>query len=111
MIGLFNYYRMKTNEDDELVFQRVKEEDIKICGKTIEEVIRILQGLEFENNIIVFSDVIKVSKYWQRDIYNISIKNEKIRNLLMTFKENKIFYASDLCGTDFKQVIDFQIRR
>lgn len=66
---------------------------------------------EFENNIIVFSDVIKVSKYWQRDIYNISIKNEKIRNLLMTFKENKIFYASDLCGTDFKQVIDFQIRR
>ena len=66
---------------------------------------------EFENNIIVFSDIIKVSKYWQRDIYNISIKNEKIRNLLMTFKENKIFYASDLCGTDFKQVIDFQIRR
>lgn len=66
---------------------------------------------EFENKIIVFSDVIKVSKYWQRDIYNISIKNEKIRNLLMTFKENKIFYASDLCGTDFKQVIDFQIRR
>lgn len=46
MIGLFNYYRMKTNEDDEVVFQRVKEEDITICGKTIEEVIRILQNLE-----------------------------------------------------------------
>ena len=28
-----------------------------------------------------------------------------------TFKENMIFYSSDLCGTDFKQVIDFQIRR
>ncbi len=66
---------------------------------------------EFSNKIIVFSDVIKISKYWQRDIYNISIKNEKLRNLFMTFKENKIFYANDLCGTDFKQVIDFQIRR
>lgn len=66
---------------------------------------------EFNHKMIVFSDVIKVSRYWQRDIYNISIKNEKLRNLFMTFKENKIFYANDLCGTDFKQVIDFQIRR
>lgn len=66
---------------------------------------------EFSNKIIVFSDVIKTSKYWQRDIYNISIKNEKLRNLFMTFKENKIFYSSDMCGTDFKQVIDFMIRR
>lgn len=66
---------------------------------------------EFSNKIIVFSDIIKISKFWQRDIYNISIKNEKLRNLFMTFKENKIFYSSDLCGTDFKQVIDFQIRR
>ena len=66
---------------------------------------------EFSNKIIVFSDVIKISKFWQRDIYNISIKNDKLRNLFMTFKENKIFYANDLCGTDFKQVIDFQIRR
>ena len=48
MIGLFNYYRMKTNEDDEVVFQKVKEEDITIMGKSIEEVIRILKGLEFE---------------------------------------------------------------
>ena len=66
---------------------------------------------EFSNKIIVFSDVIKTSKYWQRDIYNISIKNEKLKNLFMTFKENKIFYSSDMCGTDFKQVIDFMIRR
>ena len=66
---------------------------------------------EFKNNIIVFSDVIKVSKYWQRDIYNISIKNERLRNLFISFKENKIFYANDMTGTDFKQVIDFQIRR
>lgn len=66
---------------------------------------------EFKENIIVFSDEIKVSSYWQRDIYNISIKNDKLKNLFMQFKENKIFYASDLCGTDFKQVIDFIIRK
>lgn len=48
MLGLFNYYRMKTNEDDEVVFQKVKEEDITIMGKSIEEVIRILKGLELE---------------------------------------------------------------
>lgn len=66
---------------------------------------------EFKENTIVFSDEVKVSPYWQRDIYDISIKNDKLRNLFMSFKENKIFYASDLCGTDFKQVIDFNIRR
>lgn len=66
---------------------------------------------EFSDKIIVFSDLIKVSKYWQRDIYNVSIKNEKLKNLFQTFKENKIFYSDDMCGTDFKQVIDFQIRR
>lgn len=66
---------------------------------------------KFSNKIIVFSDIIKVSKYWQRDIYNISIKNDKLRSLFLTFKENKIFYASDMTGTDFKQVIDFVIRR
>ena len=66
---------------------------------------------EFKENTIVFSDEVKVSPYWQRDIYDISIKNDKLRNLFRSFKENKIFYASDLCGTDFKQVIDFNIRK
>lgn len=66
---------------------------------------------EIKENIIVFSDVIKISKYWQRDIYNPSIKNKKLVELLQTFKENKIFYASDLCGTEFKQAIDFVIRK
>lgn len=65
----------------------------------------------FSEKIIVFSDLVKVSPFWQRDIYNISIKNDKLKKLFMSFKENKIFYASDMCGTDFKQVIDFQIRR
>ena len=66
---------------------------------------------EIKDDSIVFTDQVKPSPYWQRDIYNISIKNDKLRNLFMTFKENKIFYSSDMCGTDFKQVIDFQIRR
>lgn len=66
---------------------------------------------EINNKTIVFSDIIKVSKYWQRDIYNPSLKNDKIKELLSTFRENKIFYSTDLCGTDFKQVIDFEIRK
>lgn len=66
---------------------------------------------EFKDKTIVFSDVIKPSVYWQRDIYLPSIKNKKIVNILQSFKENKIFYSSDLCGTDFKQVIDFVIKK
>lgn len=66
---------------------------------------------EFKDDIIVISDKIKVSKLWQRDIYNISIKNDKLKNLFMNFKESNIFYSTDMCGTDFKQVIDFSIRR
>lgn len=66
---------------------------------------------EFYLKTIVFSDKVRVSKYFQRDIYNISIENQRLKHLFQTFKENKIFYASDLCGTDFKQVIDFLIRR
>ena len=66
---------------------------------------------EFKNNIIVFSDIIKESNLWQKDIYNPSIRNENLRSILQTFKENKIFYATDLVGTDFKQAIDFIIRK
>lgn len=66
---------------------------------------------EIPKNHIVISDVIKESHYYQRDIYNVNIKNKKIVDLLKNFRECNIFYASDLCGTDFKQVIDFQIRK
>lgn len=66
---------------------------------------------EFNKTTIIFSDIIKTSSYWQRDIYNPTIRNDRIKDLLKTFKENKIFYASDLCGTDFKQVIDFEIKK
>lgn len=65
----------------------------------------------FNDKLLVFSDIIKTSRYYQRDIYNPTLKNKQICDLLKTFKENKIFYASDLCGTDFKQVKDFEIRK
>ena len=66
---------------------------------------------EIDNKTLVFSDIIKTSRYWQRDIYNPSINNERIKSILQTFKENKIFYSTDLCGTEFKQSIDFVIRK
>ena len=61
--------------------------------------------------MLVISDIIKQSPYWQRSIYDLSIRNDKLKNLCKTFRENRIFYASDLIGTDFKQVIDFEIKR
>ena len=49
MNSLLEYYRMKTDTDtDTIYFEKVKEEDIKICGKTLREVITILNGLEAE---------------------------------------------------------------
>lgn len=66
---------------------------------------------DFKDKIVIFSDFISPSIYYQRNIYDITIKNENLKNLLNTFREDKIFYANDLTGTDFKQVIDFSIRR
>lgn len=66
---------------------------------------------EFDKDLIIFSDLIKTNPLYQRNIYDITIKNDKLKNILSTFREGNIFYASDLCGTDFKQVIDFSIRR
>ena len=71
---------------------------------------------DFDKKTIVFSDCINTSKLWQTDIYNpnfpIAFTNiDKIKKILYSFKENNIFYSSDLCGTDFKQAINFMIRR
>lgn len=66
---------------------------------------------EFKKNLLVFSDIIKESNYWQCDIYNPTIKNDNLKILLQSFRENKIFYSTDLCGTDFKQAINFMIRK
>lgn len=67
---------------------------------------------EFSNDILVFSDVVKPSPYWQSDIYNvINIPNDNLKKVLYNFRESTVFFSDDLCGTDFKQCINFQIRR
>lgn len=66
---------------------------------------------EFKDNLLVISDMIRQSPYWQRDIYNIKA-NKKIADVInSTFRESNIFYSDDVTGTDFKQAIDFVIRR
>ena len=66
---------------------------------------------EFKKDLFIFTDVVKLGKQYQRNIYDLSFKNEKLQNILNTFREGNIFYSSDLCGTDFKQCIDFTIRK
>lgn len=66
---------------------------------------------EFKDNLIVISDEVRTNKYYQRDIYNVTIKNPVLHMILDTFRETNIFYATDSCGTDFKQAIDFMIRK
>lgn len=66
---------------------------------------------EIKKNQLVISDKIDINRYWQRNIYDVTIKSDKLKMILDTFREDKIFYATDLVGTDFKQVIDFSIRR
>jgi len=54
MSSLFEYYRLNTSdkEDDDCIkFTRVKEEDITICGKSIKEIVTILNGLELERQL------------------------------------------------------------
>lgn len=65
----------------------------------------------FDKKIIIFSDIIKADKHYQTNIYNPSIKSDSLKKILGTFTTDRIFYASDLCGTDFKQVINFDIRK
>lgn len=80
-------------------------EDYKICW-----FIYPFYG-EFDDDIFIFSDVIKISPYWNRNIYDCSVKSEKLQKILQTFRESIIFYSDDLCGTEFKEVIDFSIKR
>jgi hypothetical protein len=46
---IFNYYKkIEDPENNTIEFKRVNPEDIKICDKSVEEVIQILEGLELE---------------------------------------------------------------
>lgn len=66
---------------------------------------------DFKENTIVFTDIVKPSVYYQRDIYNCTFPNETLKNLFREFKESKIFYSDDTTGTEFKQCVDFIIKR
>ena len=66
---------------------------------------------EFNNKTIVITDKIMMEKNYKRNIYDLTNVSENMKALMNTFREENIFYASDLCGSDFKQVIDFSIRR
>lgn len=66
---------------------------------------------DFDNKILIFSNHIKENKQYKRNIYTYKSKNDKINKILDTFIEENIFYSDDNCGTDFKQIIDFQIRK
>lgn len=66
---------------------------------------------EFNKNLLIISDKIKNDRHYQRNIYDITIKNDKLKRVLQTFRESQIFYCTDLVGTNFKQAIDFEIRR
>lgn len=84
-----------------------KEEKDKICWF----IYPMDDKKEIKKNQLVISDKIDINPYWQRNIYDITLKSESLKNILSTFREDKIFYCNDLVGTDFKQVIDFTIRR
>ena len=67
---------------------------------------------EFKDNIMVVSDQIKESKRWITNIYNIPFATLKFQNFINeSFRECSIFYSTDLCGTDFKHAINFEIKR
>lgn len=59
----------------------------------------------------VFSDVVEQNNKTFRDPYSVNTRNKRVEYILNDFRENKIFYATDLTGTDFKQSIDFNIKR
>lgn len=66
---------------------------------------------EIKDDSIVVSDQVRPSPYWIRNIYDTNFPNPRLNTVLQNFRESNIFYATDLCGTDFKQVIDFSIRK
>lgn len=67
---------------------------------------------EIKKNTLVIG-VIGESYLYNRNIYSLDYRiKDNIRKLIYnTFVESNIYYATDICGTDFKQCIDFIIRK
>lgn len=68
---------------------------------------------DFKEKTLVITDIINENPYFQNDIYNLDkVYNDKLKNFLYNnFRESKIFFSDDLCGTEFKQVINFNLKR
>ena len=66
---------------------------------------------EKSKDILTFSDIINVSKYYNIDPYHCKIRNKKVLEYCDMFTEDNIFYSDDLTGTEFKNVINFSISR
>lgn len=83
-----------------------------LLDKETKEVVWFIypKNSDIKPNTVVISDVVNASKLWGRDLK--SFKHlPKIQKILDTITESNTFYASDLSGTDFKQVIDFIFRK
>ena len=88
MTTLFNYYRQKIDEDGNIVFEKVKEEDIKICGKRLEEVIKILNGLDIEKRYQIEMTMENLIRY--KEIIDAEINKqleESLNRQWRNFKE------------------------
>ena len=67
---------------------------------------------DFKKDFLVISDKVMMENNYKRNIYDLTNVSDNLRVLMNnTFREENIFYSNDMCGTDFKQVIDFSIRR
>lgn len=67
---------------------------------------------EIKKNTIVVTDTVTYgNRLLYTNIYNININNKLLNLINDTFIEKNIFYSDDNTGTDFKNVINFQIRR
>lgn len=67
---------------------------------------------DVKKNTIVIG-LVGESIFYNKNIYNLDFRIKRnIRELIeKTFIESNIFYSTDLCGTDFKQCIDFMIKK
>lgn len=66
---------------------------------------------EKEKNTYTISDIVNQNKKYFRSPYSVKSRNKYIEKAFDDFREDKIFYSTDLCGTDFKQAIDFIIKK
>lgn len=98
MNNLLEYYKKVEYPNGNIVFEKVKEEDIKICGYSLTEIIDILQALELEKITEIKFCRENINKYIE--LYNK--EQEKIQKDILDnmFKNNFLFEESDTNETN-----------